>query len=77
MIIYLAEYFTDRYGTFQAADIDRDTALASLIEGLKAHVREYDLSDAWIDLDNITLQHILRHEVIRDSEPMGLGAAWA
>ena len=77
MIVYIAEYFTDKYGNFMAADIDRDRALASLIEGLKFHVREYDLSDDWIDLDNIPLHHVPRNEVLRDTEPMGLGAAWS
>lgn len=72
MIVFIAEYFTDRYGTFLAADIDRDRALSSLINGLRAHMREYELSDTWIDYDNIELSYVPRGEVIRDTEPMGL-----
>ncbi len=63
---YLAEYYTHRFGTFQAIADTRADAVALLNEGLKIHAQEYALQD-WIDADNIDVKAFRFDSVLRDS----------
>jgi len=63
---YLAEYYTHRFGTFQAIADTRADAMALLKEGLKIHAQEYALHD-WVDVDNIDVKAFRFDTVLRDS----------
>ena len=66
---YLAQYYTHRFGTFQALAETQETATADLIKGLQSHANEWGLRD-WIDLDNIEILTFSAGVVYRDGEPI-------
>jgi len=65
-MFYLAEYYTHRFGVFQAIAADHDQAISILIEGLRMHAAEWDLHD-WIDFNNIAVKAFPANAVLRDS----------
>jgi hypothetical protein len=66
---YLAQYYTHRFGTFQAIAETRETAIGDLIKGLQSHANEWGLRD-WIDQANIEILTFNAGVVYRDGEPI-------
>ena len=66
---YLAQYYTHRFGTFQAIANTQDQARADLIAGLQTHAADWGLRD-WIDQGNIELLVFMPGTVYRDGEPI-------
>ena len=66
-VVWVAQYESSRF-QFMATGLTSYMAHCALIQGLRDHARQYELSDEWFYLDDITVTCMIIGQTLRDRE---------